>query len=290
MPVKRAEHLGHYTIVDNGFLNDKGLSLKAKGLLTLMLSLPDTWKYSVRGLAKKCKEGVSAITTTLQELEVAGYITRYQVRSSEGKFAQYEYIINEIAESPQASIPDAETPYTGNPDTAIPDTVDTQTDLPSAAFPAQVITQPTSKQQQKTKAANTQKATTRPINADGGLSDGSAERAEIKDQIDYELLCEEYPTAQIDELVELMVEVRLCTGDTYPLSRDRTISTAYLRDRLQTLTRDHIEFALDNICENTSEVKNVKRYLLNVLYNTAVTMDNAYAIRVNRDDAAAGRR
>lgn len=53
MPVKRAEHLGHYTIVDNGFLNDKGLSLKAKGLLTLMLSLPDTWKYSVRGLAKK---------------------------------------------------------------------------------------------------------------------------------------------------------------------------------------------------------------------------------------------
>lgn len=289
MPVNRASHRGNYTIVDNGYLNDASLSLRAKGLLTIMLSLPDTWKYNIRGLARKCKDGVTAIAATLHELEAAGYVIRNQARNEEGKFARYEYIINEIANAPRASIPDADMPCTDNPDTVIPDTDDTQTASPGTECKAQVITQPTSKQHQKTKEANTQAGITHSINLAEGLSDGNVEREEIREQIDYALLCKDYPPAQVDELVELMVEVRLCAGDTYPLSRDRTISTAYLRDRLQTLTRDHIEFALDNIRENTSEVKNVKRYLLNVLYNSATTMDNTYTMRVNHDDAAAGR-
>ena len=289
MPVNRAKHLSHYTKVDNGYLKDKSLSLKAKGLLTVMLSLPDTWQYSVRGLASICREGVSAIAAALQELETAGYVTRYQGRSGDGQFSKYDYIINEIPTPPQVDIPDAGMPCAANPDTAIPDTDITGTVVPSTAYPAQVITDQSSTQQSNTIVANTHVYIPRSINLAERMSDGSAERAEIRDQIDYALLCAEYPTALVDELVELMVEVRLCTRDIYPLSRDNKVPTAYLQSRYAQLTRDHVVFALDSIRANTSGVNSVKNYLLNVLYNAAVTMDNSYIMQVNRDDAAAGR-
>ena len=80
MAVFRIERTRDYTVMSNHHLRNRALSLKAKGLLSMMLSLPDDWNYTTRGLAKICKEGVDAIGGALRELEIAGYIVRHQLR------------------------------------------------------------------------------------------------------------------------------------------------------------------------------------------------------------------
>ncbi len=91
MAVFRVQKTQNYTIMSNYHLNDKALSLKAKGLLSLMLSLPDSWDYTTRGLASICKEGVDGIRATVRELENAGYIERekpVQAKPAQEKPAQ----------------------------------------------------------------------------------------------------------------------------------------------------------------------------------------------------------
>ena len=85
MAVFRVQKTQNYTVMSNYHLNDKALSLKAKGLLSLMLSLPDSWDYTTRGLASICKEGVDGIRATVRELENAGYIIRRRVRDQNGQ-------------------------------------------------------------------------------------------------------------------------------------------------------------------------------------------------------------
>ena len=85
MAVFRIERTRDYTVMSNHHLRNGKLSLKAKGLLSMMLSLPEDWNYTTRGLAKICKEGVDAIGGALRELESAGYIVRHQMRDRQGR-------------------------------------------------------------------------------------------------------------------------------------------------------------------------------------------------------------
>ena len=80
MAVFRVERTRDYTVMSNHHLKNTALTLKAKGLLSIILSLPDEWNYTTRGLAAICKEGVDAIGKALKELETAGYIIRHQLR------------------------------------------------------------------------------------------------------------------------------------------------------------------------------------------------------------------
>ena len=91
MAVFRIERTRDYTVMSNHHLRNHELSLKAKGLLSMMLSLPDDWNYTTRGLAKICKEGVDAIGNALRELETAGYIVRHQLRDRQGRISDTEY-------------------------------------------------------------------------------------------------------------------------------------------------------------------------------------------------------
>ena len=91
MAVFRIERTRDYTVMSNHHLRDKALSLKSKGLLSMMLSLPEDWNYTTRGLAKICKEGVDAIGGALRELESAGYIVRHQMRDRQGRISDTEY-------------------------------------------------------------------------------------------------------------------------------------------------------------------------------------------------------
>ena len=95
MAVFRIERTRDYTVMSNHHLKDTALSLKAKGLLSMMLSLPDEWNYTTRGLAAICKEGVDAIGGALRELEKAGYIVRRQLRGPGGRISDTEYTIYE---------------------------------------------------------------------------------------------------------------------------------------------------------------------------------------------------
>lgn len=128
MPVIRTEKTDNFTVMDNYHLRDMQLSLKARGLLSLMLSLPDDWDYSARGLACLCRDGVNSICSALKELEQAGYVVRSQRRNSRGKIVNIEYTVYEVP--PQTGQPDTGSPDTGFPDTGFPDT-----DFPDTDFP-----------------------------------------------------------------------------------------------------------------------------------------------------------
>ena len=108
MQVFRVEKNKNYTTMSNYHLRDKKLSYKAKGLLSFMLSLPDTWDYSMNGLVSVSKENIGSIRTILHELEENRYLIRSRYQNNKGQF-QYEYSIYEY-------------PYTENPHTVIPNT------------------------------------------------------------------------------------------------------------------------------------------------------------------------
>ena len=101
-----------YTTMSNAHFREKEMSLKAKGLLSLMLSLPDEWDYSEVGLSKLSKDGVGSTAKALDELETFGYLRRTQCKETNGKFAGYEY---DIFETPQINLPYTENPFTEKP-------------------------------------------------------------------------------------------------------------------------------------------------------------------------------
>ena len=128
MAVFRIERTRDYTVMSNHHLRNANLSLKAKGLLSMMLSLPEDWNYTTRGLAKICKEGVDAIGAALRELEAAGYIVRHKLRDRQGRISDTEYV---IYEQPQPKNPDTPQPDMASPDTENPDMVKPDTEKPA---------------------------------------------------------------------------------------------------------------------------------------------------------------
>ena len=120
MAVFRIEKTRDYTVMSNHHLKDRTLTLKSKGLLSMMLSLPDEWNYTTRGLAAICREGVDSIGAALKELENRGYIRRTQLRDEKGKITDTEYVIYEMPQceppsSPGTPLPGTAKPYTEKP-------------------------------------------------------------------------------------------------------------------------------------------------------------------------------
>ena len=109
MAVIRVSKTKGFSVMSNYHLRDKNLSLKAKGLLSMMLSLPDGWHYTIRGLASICKEGVESISSGIRELEKCGYVRRHQP-NIDGKFQEIEYVIYEMPQNEAASISENKTP------------------------------------------------------------------------------------------------------------------------------------------------------------------------------------
>lgn len=101
MSIIRVEKNRNYTVINNEFLRNKDLSLKAKGLLAVCLSLPDTWNWSIAGLVAICKESITSVRSSLKELEEHGYVTILKTKDDKGRFI-YEYTIYEtpVSDSP----------------------------------------------------------------------------------------------------------------------------------------------------------------------------------------------
>lgn len=94
--VIRVEKNKNFVVMSNYHLRDKKLTLKAKGLLSIILSLPDDWQYNQKGLASLSTDGLDSVRSTLKELERHGYVTRARIRSPEGFLGEMEYTIREI--------------------------------------------------------------------------------------------------------------------------------------------------------------------------------------------------
>ena len=230
MAVFRVERTRDYTVMCNHHLKDSNLSLKAKGLLSMMLSLPDEWNYTTRGLAAICKEGVDAIGKTLKELELAGYIIRRQLRGKDGRISDTEYTIFEKPRKPSppdTTLPDTENPYLDNPDTEAPDTDN----------PAQLNTKKSNTQKSNTDLSSTHSFF---LPAADGMTDGFEKKAEIREQIEYDILCQQYDRMQLDELVEIMLEVAMNRSPTVKIGRDISMQICRKEQRpclLRTLKR-----------------------------------------------------
>ncbi len=122
------ERRGGFTVLPNALVTDKRLSLKTKGLMAVLLSRPDDWKYSIAGLAVFCGVGKDSIRSALAELEKAGYLTRAQIHAENGKFGGTEYTIRDHSAQPD----DREIrPLSGFPTTAEPTTADPTPENPT---------------------------------------------------------------------------------------------------------------------------------------------------------------
>ena len=164
MPVFRIERTHDYTVMSNHHLKNPQLSLKAKGLLSMMLSFPDEWNYSERGLAAICKEGVDAIHSAIKELERTGYMERHQLRGKDGRIVDTEYVIFERPHAPDMAPPDTE-----NPDMVIPDAA-----APGTDNPGELNTQTPITKKSNTHPSNTQSfLPPAPLRGNDGLTDGS---------------------------------------------------------------------------------------------------------------------
>ena len=288
MAVFRIERTRDYTVMSNHHLRNANLSLKAKGLLSMMLSLPEDWNYTTRGLAKICKEGVDAIGAALRELEGAGYIVRHQRRDKSGRITDTEYV---IYEQPQ--------PDMSQPDTASPDTENPYLDKPDTEKPAELNIEKPNTQKQNTHGSSTDSIPFRETAAAQlperkgrdamSVSEMESYRDLILENIEYDHLCREFTTYRedLDEIVELMVET-VCAKRKTTRIAGSDFPHEVVRSRFLKLDCSHIEFVMECLRNNTTEIRNMKQYLLAVLFNAPTTISNHYTAQVNHDMYAGG--
>ena len=195
MAVFRIDKTKDYTVMANYHLRDKFLSLKAKGLLSLMLSLPEGWDYTTKGLSMICKDGVDSICATVKELEKAGYVKRQRLRDALGRMTDVEYTILEKPEPPlppeppKPDSPKRENPVLENPVLDFPDMEEPELDSPQLENPAQLNTNTSSKEKINTDLSNTHSFFPSECSPpDTGQTDGRNVIERIREQIEYEIL------------------------------------------------------------------------------------------------------
>ena len=296
MAVFRIEKTRDYTVMSNHHLRNAGLSLKSKGLISMMLSLPEDWNYTTRGLAKICKEGTDSIGSALKELERAGYIVRNRLRDSKGKIVDVEYV---IYETPHPL--DTGQPCEDEPDTACPDTENPDMDNPCLENRPQLNKEKRNPEEQNTDSSSTegsnpiQSSPQNPAEAKRTGRDWMRERESyrelILENIEYDILVqnERIDRDRLDELVELMVDTVCSHRETIRIAGD-DYPAEVVKSRFLKLNSSHIEYVLDRMRENTTYVRNIKKYLLAALYNAPATIDSYYASLVNHDLYGSGER
>lgn len=298
MAVFRVERTKDYTVMSNYHLRDKVLSLKAKGLLSQMLSLPDNWDFTLSGLCHINRESKDAIRTAINELEKAGYIVRGQKKTADGKFSSNEYIIYEqpLKQKPLSEKPTPENPITEKP----------LSENPSTENPTQLNIDITSKEELNTELPSTHSILSIPetegkekevISAEEVDSYLEEKRQEpmsaemvnacrdlVLHNIAYPVLQERHPDCkdELHEIAELIVET-VCSNRKTTKIASSEFPHELLRSRFLTLNEEHITFVLQCLQKNTTQVRNMKQYLLTVLFNASTTMNNQYAAQFNHD-------
>ena len=272
MAVFRVEKNSGYTVMSNHHLRNRNLSLKAKGLLSQMLSLPEDWDYTLQGLARINRESIDAIRQAIRELEQAGYIQRSRERDEKGRLRGADYVIFELPQPIPASVsPTLENPTLENP---------TQ-ENPTLENPMQLNKDKLITEKQKKEGLNTDSI---PIHSPNPLpldEDEAAapppERTGSRKETAYQIYR--------DLILENIVLETVCTnrksirvaGDDYPAE---LVKAKFLK-----LDSHHIEFVMDCLRDNTTKVRNIKQYLRAMLFNAPSTINSYYASLVAHDMA-----
>ena len=267
MGIFRVEKVKDYTTISNYHLRDKRLSLKAKGLLTMILALPEDWNFTIRGLSAICKEGVESIGTALKELEKGGYLVRKRVRGADGRMNDTEYNfyeepIRQTEEQPEES--DDGQSGTEEPEMETSEAEQPHTEKPDAGNSVQSNTHIS-----KTYSPNTHKSNPYPSHVQVYEADGydgmgncvdvqtwNRIHAEVERQICFEAYEGTKNGSVVSEIVELMTEV--------------------VKKRFRELTSSHIDTLLWSMKRSSREIRNIRGYLLTSLFQAPTTKENIF--------------
>ena len=291
MSVFRVEKNKGYTVMSNHHLRNHTLSLKAKGLLSQMLSLPEDWDYTLKGLAQINKESIDAIREAVREFECAGYIARSRERDARGCLRGTVYTIYEqphaeaTPEEPAQALPTLDNPTLEKP----------TLDFPTLENPTQLITKDTKKRKRQSKDLSI----TDSIPFPSGFPEASTQkRTEAKEafesyrelileNIDYDILASDphVDREQLDEIAQLVQETVCSTRDRIRVGGN-DYPAEIVRSKLLKLNSEHIRFVMDCLKQNTTRIRNIRQYLLTALFNAPSTMSSYYAALVAHDLAA----
>ena len=310
MAVFRVERNTGYTVMSNHHLRNKELSLKAKGLLSQMLSLPEDWDYTLSGLSYINREKIDAIREAVRELERAGYIKRSRERDSKGRLRGADYVIYEQPQPSDegAASADRQPPISEMPTLELPTLENPMLEKPTLENPTQLNKDISRTNLSKKEKSNTDLSITHsiPIHSLNPLPYGEDEAAQpperkrterndayrvyeeiIKDNIEYDILLQDmkFDHDRLNEIVDIMLET-VCTarkkiriaGDDYPAE--------LVKSKFMKLNSEHIRFVLDCMQENTTKIRNIKQYLKAVLFNAPSTIDSYYTSLVAHDMAS----
>lgn len=306
MAVIRVVKNKNYTSMSNYHLKDMRLSLKAKGLLSVILSLPENWDYSVHGLSYICKEGQDAIREAIRELENAGYVFRSRNRNKKGQLKNAEYVIYEEPQDhpaeadeesaqpmetvPMQETPMHETPALDNPALVMPTLEKQMQENPTQLNIYKTNTLPQKGKNKKVrnepnpypsnpdpiKPARAEAQAQRPFNLVEQM------RGIVRNHISYDVMVEEFDREQLDEIVSIMVEV-LCSGNpTYNISGE-VYPAELVKERMCAINSSHIQYIFGCMKDTGSDIRNIKRYLLAALFNAPATISNYYDAKVRHD-------
>lgn len=294
MAVFRVEKNKGYTVMSNHHLRNQSLSLKAKGLLSQMLSLPDDWDYTLLGLSAINLEKVDAIRTAIKELEQAGYIKRRQLRDEKGRLTNTLYTIYEkpvetsIADdenaenqhsSPLLDFPTSDKPITDNPTSDNP-TQRNKDELNKELINKESINPILSSFQNTEKKA---KKNLMGCDKDS-MEDFNKYKKIIKENINYFYLENEFGKDQAAETLQLIIETVCSNKKTIRISGEE-IPKEYVKEKFLSLTRSHILYVYECLDKKTVYVRNIKQYMLAALFNAPTTIDSYYTALVKHDMA-----
>ncbi len=292
MSVFRVEKNKGYTVMSNHHLRNHALSLKAKGLLSQMLSLPEDWDYTLQGLAQINKESIDAIREAVRELERAGYIKRSRERDERGCLRGTVYTIYEQPHAePTPEEPTQEKPALNNPTLEKP-----MLEKPTLENPMQLNTKSTKKR----KRQSTDLSITDSIPFPSGFPETPVQkRTEAKEtfesyrelileNIDYDVLAGDpcVDREQLDEIVALVQETVCSTRSRIRVAGNDSPAEV-VRSKLLKLNSEHIRFVMDCLKQNTTRIRNIRQYLLAMLFNAPSTMNSYYTALVAHDMASA---
>ena len=278
MAVFRVAKLSDFTTMSNHHLRNKSLSLKAVGLMSKILSLPDEWDYSLKGLAKLNTDGIDGVRSAVKELEEAGYIIRRQLRDKGGKMSHSEYLVFEIPElaKPSSEIPSSEKPMSVKP----------STDAPLSGNPTQLNTKQVITQQENTlliKDTSINHSCTWYGNDETDVMSLRRQYREIiEGNIEFGILRQCPDGDRLEEIVEIMLDA-ICSSSKTIRINGEDMPQEVVKSRFLKLNSSHIEYVFHAMENCPSDIRNIRAYLLTTLYNAPVTMDNYYTAQVNHD-------
>ncbi len=278
MAIIRKNWTGNFTTLSNHCLKDPNLTNKAKGLYSIMCSLPPNWNFSEKGLAVICpKDGLDAVRSQLKELIKAGYVHRTRIRDKNGRFSNIAYDMFHMPwwelpenERPEWDLPNPEKPILDNPILENPVLA-----KPVLENPTQLNTKEVNTNQLKTYLSNNPS-----INLFG--TDRQTVEKYIKEQIEFDVLSSYLDGERLQEVITVIADSLCTTKDAVRINTEN-VSYADVADRFLKLDSEHIQFVLDCIDNAHDEIKNMRAYILTLLFNAPAIMKNCISAQYERD-------